>query len=165
MKAWVSLLISTALATSTLLGCATSYVGPRPDFSKTGPEAITEYKKFEIDERMGGVTLATIAMGNEDYHRETVVPIISDVSSSAVQKLNDMRVWWRVDIGLMLATLIMAFQPRDTWSYQTGYWIGLGAVLGTGIYIDRLGVDAAKVYNRDLRSKFNPAISLSFRFD
>lgn len=160
MKQWlVCVLVST-----TLVGCATSYTGPRPDFTKTGDAAIAEYKKFEIDETFGGVNLGSIDMGNKSYYRETVTPIISDVSSSAIEKLNKMRMWNNVNLAILAVTLLTIFQPQDSWERQTGYWIGLGGIIGTGIYINRIGMDAAADYNRDLRSKFNPSLNFTTTF-
>jgi hypothetical protein len=160
MKALVSLLLACAM----LSGCATTYVGPHPDFTKTGPEANAEYEKFEFGTGYGNLNLYGVKMGNKVYYRESVDPIINAVSSTSTSKLQKMKTAKYVQWVIFAATIAAIFQPRDSWAYQTGYWIGLGALVGNGIYINVMGMKAAEDYNKDLKSKFSPALAFTKTF-
>lgn len=157
MRAFISILIACAM----LSGCATAYEGPHPDFSKTGAGAKAEYEKFEFGESYGDVNLYAATMGKKSYYVDTVDPIAKEVSPAWTTRLNKMKVAEYVSWGILAATLATIFMPQDSWGHQTGYWIGLGALLGTGIYINVTGIHAAVEYNQDLKSKFTPALAVS----
>ena len=157
-------LISVLIACAMLSGCATAYTGPHPDFSKTGGEAIGEYQKFELGRGYGDVNLYSARMGNKDYYRETVDPIITKVSPASTVKFERMEVAKYLNWAILAATIACIFQPTDTWAHSTGYWLGLGGIIGTGIYINVQGIGAAEQYNKDLKSKFTPSLAFSKTF-
>ncbi len=156
--------ISALLACAMLSACATTYVGPHPDFTQTGDAAKSEYEKFEFGTAYGNLNLYGVKMGNKVYYRESVDPIIKKVSPTSTSKLQEMEVANYFNWVIFAATMVAIFQPRDSWANQTGYYIGLGALLGTGIYINVLGMNAAEDYNKDLKSKFSPSLAFSKTF-
>lgn len=160
MRAIISALIVCAM----LNGCATAYTGPQPDFSQTGPDAIVEYKKFELGNSYGAVNTHSVEMNNQPYFTETVEPIINQVSPTSTATLKTMRIAHYVSLGFLVATLATIFAPQDSWAHQTGYWIGLGGILASGIYVNVSGMRAAREFNNDLKSKFTPALALSKTF-
>ena len=160
MRAFISALVALAF----LSGCATAYQGPRPDFSKTGSEAQAEYKKFEIGESYGEMNRYAVRMGDKPYFTETVEPIIKDVSPAWSGREKKMKIAEYVSWGIFAATIATIFAPQDSWARTTGYWIGIGGLLGTGIYVNVTGMHAAEEYNRDLKSKFAPTAGVSATF-
>lgn len=155
MKKFISLLVACAL----LNGCATTYTGPRPDFSKTGVAAITEYENFKASESFGETNFYSVEMNKNRYFTNSIRPIMKEVSPNSEAQFQKMETIQRVSWGLLLVTLATLSQPKDSWAYTTGYWIGLWGIFGTAIYRDSLGVRAAEEYNKDLKSKFAPSVT------
>jgi hypothetical protein len=160
MRAFISALLACAI----LSGCATTYVGPQPDFKKTGAEAQVEYEKFEAGTDYGDFNLYSIRMGKKDYYRETVEPIVNQVSPAAASKLERMQTWNYVGWGIFAAMMVTIFQPYDSWAHQTGYWIGFAGLVATSLHISFLGTNAAEDYNKDLKAKFTPSLAISKTF-
>ena len=157
-------LFSAFIAILMLSACATTYTGPSPDFSKKGGDAFGEYEKFELAKNYGALNLYSARMGNQDYYRESVDPIINEISPASTVKLKRMDVAKYANWAIFAATMVCIFQPRDTWANSTGYWLGLAGILGTGIYINIQGMGAAENYNKDLKSKFTPSLAFSTTF-
>ena len=160
MRTFVSALVALAM----LSGCATTYTGPQPDFTKTRAEAQAEQDKFEMTESYGEMNLITVEMGKKLYFTNSVEPIINKVSPSWATAKRKMIIGEFVSLGFLAAALATVFMPGDSWGHQTGYWIGLGGIIASGIYVNVVGMHAAEDYNKDLKSKFTPALAISKTF-
>lgn len=154
-----------ALLTCALLsGCATTYVGPQPDFTKTGAEAQAEYEKFRVGTAYGNLNHYAVKMGGQTYYLESVEPILNNVSPTSASKLQKMKVGNYMSLAIFAATISALNQPRDSWAKNTGYYVGLAGILGTGIYINLSGMGVAEDYNKDLKSRFSPSLAFSKTF-
>jgi hypothetical protein len=155
MKKFISTLVTCVL----LSGCTTTYKGPRPDFSKTGAAAQTEYETFKVSESFGETNLYSVEMNKNRYFTDSIRPIMKEVSPNSEAQFQKMETIQKVSWGLLAVTLATLYQPKDSWAYTTGYWIGLSAVFGTAIYRDSIGMRAAEEYNKELKSKFVPSLT------
>ena len=159
MKAAISLILACAMFT----GCATAYNGPKPDSTKRGRAALEEYDKFRISDSYGGLNLYSAEMGNKEYYLDTVDPIITEASPSWPSRHQTMKIASYTGWGF-LALAIGSIFVTPEWQNKAGYWIGLGGIIGSGIYLNVTGMHAAEQYNNDLKSKLSPSIALSKSF-
>lgn len=162
---FISCLVSNALL---IMGCASVYNGPRPDFSKAGEAREQEIKKFEFENNWWGEGPGLYVMGSDGglYTGESLLPIIRDVSPRAVQIEKTARYWTWVNLAILGASLIYMLS-KDSHS-SSDWWVFSGSlVVGAGFgqygrYKHRQSIDQ---YNEDLKKRFDhQSITYNWKF-
>lgn len=152
-----------------LFSCSHDFKGGRPDFTKTGSEAISEYEKFQI------VSLhrnRAHMYGDETFDVTTVKsikPLMKEISPTAYQAHKDLLPQAYVHaalVGSLFAFAIIGSNAADEDKAKwTGwYWGSAAALLGHGFYVGQRYQQVADKYNKDLKSKFSPALSFKQDF-
>ncbi len=156
-----------------LAACATKYEGPKPDFSLKGDRAEKEISKFTISDNYWDQYGEAYVMGEEQrilYTDESLRPIINEVSPAAMEKLATADTLNWVGFGLWAASTVVLFSELSdgdssmSKSQETAFWGLLGSSVIMGWIRFRYVQLGARHYNRDLRQKFAPVLSLQQDF-
>ncbi len=151
-------------------GCASTYTGPKPDYSLRGEAATTEIEKFKLSEGYfnQGDNLFGMGPTKKLYKQKSILPIIEEVSPEAISRIQNAKSWrtagwlaWAIAVGV----LVSEFSDSDnTITNDELFWGALGSsiVLNSVSYYKR--AEATEVFNRDLRQKFNPSVSYNYTF-
>jgi hypothetical protein len=159
------------LSIAFLVSCASTYKGPKPDFSKTGDAAQEEIKKYSFEEdywtqgyfyRMGPDRQA-LTLGS-------LRPVIESTSTSATELLDKGEKWHQaalVGIGVAIVSIVGASMSHNHSVQNPLYGV---SIAGSAFSLTSSFISAAKLkdgavqFNKDLRSKFNPKITYNWKF-
>jgi len=158
-------------------GCATAYRGPGPDLSLRGEAAKAEYEKFEMSESFWNGGATPLGPSNQLYTRESLRPILAEVSPDAIQSMDRARKWQKavfVSFGFAMAGLLGSLLAPSGSSTQAILFGGgltmAGVELGCGVISDINLAQSGEEFNRDLRRRLEisesigPQVRLSMGF-
>jgi hypothetical protein len=146
-----------------LCACATTYSGGTPDWSASGDETEHEVEDFTVKAGFWG---NTYEMGGKTYYMGSMQPLFNNVSVEGAKSLRRARLYNEaalVALGASLAVLFLQGSDVRT-ADHLAFWTFLGIGVGFSVARHYAREDAAESYNRDLRSKFNPSVSMAFDF-
>lgn len=168
-KIVISLILSMTLL---LNACVTAYKGPGPNFSLKGKEAEAEINRFRLEESFWHQRGRAFEMGDDHqpYWDKSLRPIMEDVSPESVKKLEhsyalNNGVW--ISLIVAVGSLVAAHNSKDSQTenlFRNLTWVGIAGELGFGISSLLVHGKAAEQFNKDLKNKFTPTVSLKTNF-
>ena len=159
--------LSAGLCLALLSGCASVYRGGYPNYKSSEREQ--ELRKFTMTEGFWRQSPAIMTMNDVAYTRESIEPLLLEVSPRAIRRIEKAKTWRLVQL---LALIPSAAILAATWGSDQGFsrdqslavWSGIGLSWGAGFASAFQMNRAAIEYNEDLRMKFAPAVSFNFEY-
>jgi hypothetical protein len=164
--------VSLILCGSLLVGCASVYKGPEPNLELKGAEGQLEYTKFKLRETFWHQSAQAYQMGPDQklYTVASLRPVLQKVSPESVERIDNSLWYTQVGVGLLVgAVVILGLQIANPVNYSnTGLNVAYFALIGASVGFSFARIaqfeDAARDYNRNLKSKLAPDFAMSWKW-
>lgn len=144
--------------------CASKRINEKPNFNLSGKEAEIEVAKYHlrfVNIHRGGFSQESPL---RTFNTQDFRPLMKEISPRSLEMLEETKLKEIIGWGVLafgLSTILI----KDSDGNNYLYWLGLGSVVGYGIYINIERGLVSDQFNEDLKRKFNTTVGYKFTFN